>query len=69
MGKPSKNQRTALDREPEKALLGKPILYVGSCGTVKECPTCKSEVIRAIMWEDKNIMYCSRGCIPKKVEA
>lgn len=65
MGKPSKNQRVASDRPQKKELPGKPILYVGTYGTSAECPSCGTKVTKAIMWEDKSIMYCSRGCIPK----
>lgn len=65
MGKPSKNQRVAYDRSPKKELPGKAVLYVGTYGTAKKCPTCNKSVTRAIMWEDGDAMYCSRVCIPK----
>jgi len=68
MGKPSKNQRVVADKVIKKDLPGKAVLYVGSYGTSKDCPACKTSVTRAIMWEDGNEMYCSRGCIPKKEE-
>jgi hypothetical protein len=64
MGKPSKNQRVSSDRPVQKDLLGKAVMYIGSYGTEKECPTCKKKVTRAIMWEHGNTMYCTRGCIP-----
>lgn len=68
MGKPSKNQRVSMDRPVAKELPGKAVLYIGTGGTTMTCPTCSSNVIRAIVWEDSSKMYCSRGCIPKKEE-
>lgn len=69
MGKPSKNQRVASDRPVIKELPGKAVMYIGSGGTKMQCPTCQTGVTRAIVWEDAGKMYCSRGCIPKKVDA
>jgi len=66
--KPSKNQRAVNDPVKKKILPGKAVLYVGTYGTSASCPTCGKSVTRAIMWEEDGGMYCSRVCIPKKVE-
>lgn len=68
MPKPSKNQRVVNDPVKKKVFPGKAVLYVGTYGVIKNCPTCGKGVSRAIMWEENDTMYCSRVCIPKKAE-
>lgn len=68
MGKPSKNQRVSADRPVKKELPGKAVMYQGLCGVHTNCPTCGKKVSKAIMWEDNSVLYCTRGCIPKKAE-
>ena len=68
MGKSNKSRRV-LDGPPKKQLPGKAVMYQGLCGVYTNCPTCRKKVSKAIMWEDNSILYCRRGCIPKKAEA
>jgi len=45
---------------------GKAIKISGVLGSFVECPTCKRQIKKGIMYEhtDKNI-YCTKNCIPK----
>ena len=50
----------------EKAdLPGKAVLYYGTPGKEFECPACKRQLIKGIIYEQGSEAFCSRGCIPK----
>lgn len=45
---------------------GKATLYIAAGrGTFNNCPTCNKKTGKGIVYEDQNILYCSRGCIVK----
>jgi hypothetical protein len=62
--KPSKvnygNKTKEIDRP------GKATLYVAGFKAERNiCPNCKKETRKGIVYEDQNILYCSRGCIAR----
>ena len=45
---------------------GKATLYMATGrDTFNICPTCKKKTGKGIVYEDQNILYCSRGCIAR----
>jgi hypothetical protein len=50
-------------------LLGKTVKYIGSESRPFECPTCKRTLVKGIIYEHNNEMFCNRGCIPKEAPA
>ena len=46
-------------------LPGKAVLYYGTPGKEFECPTCKRQLIKGIIYEQGSEAFCCRGCIPK----
>lgn len=45
---------------------GKATLYVAGFKAERNiCPNCKKETRKGIVYEDQNILYCSRGCIAR----
>lgn len=63
--KPAKKNITTMTVK-EKVLLGKAVKYMGSKTSQPfTCPTCFRTLIKGIIYEELNISYCSRTCIPK----
>lgn len=53
-------------KENSKVLPGKAIKFFGSIYAEPfKCPTCSRELIKGIIYEEGNAMYCTRNCIPK----
>lgn len=57
-------------RDKGKELPGKAVLFYGMHGAEPfRCPTCSRAFVKGIFYEENNVGYCKRGCIPKKIEA
>lgn len=63
--KPAKKNITNT-KEVKKELAGKAIMYYGVPGKEFVCPVCSKNLIKGIVYEESNTMYCSRSCIPAK---
>jgi hypothetical protein len=58
------------NRDKGPTLPGKVVYYFGGNGCPPfVCPTCGSTFKKAFVYEENNVMYCKRICIPKPVEA
>lgn len=54
------------NKKDSVVLPGKAIKYMGSESKQFECPTCKRTLVKGILYEHNNEMFCTRGCIPKE---
>lgn len=62
--KPAKVNSANKVKAPEKP--GKVVKYIGAYkGVFHTCPTCKNKIGKGLLYEHKDVMYCSRNCIPK----
>jgi hypothetical protein len=63
--KPAKKNITTMTVK-EKVLPGKAVKYFGSkTAPPFTCPICSRTLIKGIIYEEFNTLYCSRTCIPK----
>ena len=55
-------------RDTSKLLPGKAVMYMAPTknAALFECPTCSRTLAKGIVYEENNIFYCRRGCIPAK---
>lgn len=63
--KPAKKNITNV-KEVKKELPGKAVMYYGVPEKPFTCPVCSKSLVKGIVYEDSNSMYCSRVCIPVK---
>lgn len=68
-GKKPAKRNVSNPKEIKKDPIGKAIMYYGVPGKEFVCPSCSKSLIKGIIYEDSNSMYCSRICIPVKQEA
>jgi len=55
------------NRDKGPKLLGKAALFYGSKGANPfVCAMCNKSFIRGIFYEENNLGYCTRRCIPKE---
>lgn len=64
--KPAK-RNIANAQEKKVELPGKIVMYYGTKDKPFECPSCKRELVKGIIYEHNNSTYCTRTCIPKEV--
>lgn len=65
-GKKPAKRNVSNAKEIKIELPGKAIYYFGMKGTGFSCPICKRSLMKGIIWEHKNGLYCTRKCIPKE---
>ena len=55
------------NRDTSKLLLGKAVKYMSLDRGVNPfiCPKCSRGLYKGIVYEQDNVMYCTRNCIPK----
>lgn len=64
-GKPAKRNITN-SVVKDQVLPGKAVKFFGSKNAEPfTCPICSKTLIKGIIFEESNIAYCSRRCIPK----
>lgn len=64
--KPAKRNVSNSQKEVKVDLPGKAIQYIGMKGVRFTCPSCNRSLVKGIIWEHKNGLYCTRKCIPKE---